>query len=178
MRIAQAGFTETTSIMLGAIGGESVRAGASWHECGSKLRQRPFYRVTASPHLRCRAQAQAAGTKSWQLVILQCLQCHKHVRLIAEPLMVRAAKGEEVERPPCWSVHSHRVLDAGSLIHEKHDQCRCRMQDDAAGWAVSAGLQTVSAALHALDKLIYPCNVQAYRELAKKHPSFRERYVN
>lgn len=28
----------------------------------------------------------------------------KHVRLFVDPLMVRAAKGEEVERPPCWYV--------------------------------------------------------------------------
>ena len=27
---------------------------------------------------------------------------HEHVLLSADPLMVRAAKGEEVERPPCW----------------------------------------------------------------------------
>ena len=163
--------------MLGSIAGESIRASAVWHDCSSKRRQRPF----TTPHLQCRAQAQAAGTNSQRLVFGRSKVPQ------AFPAVCRPFNGESCERRGSRAtsllVSQPHIADlsAGSLITRTISSVSstlCRMMRQAGRYqqVSSANRQCWYACPAKL--FIYLCDVQAYRDLAKRHPSFRERCVS
>ena len=118
------------TVMHGSLAGESIRASAFWHDCSSKRRPGPF----ANPHLRCRAQAQAAGTLPQRLVVerLQVSQACTAAR--------RPSDGESRERRGSRATsllvsQPHiTVLSSGGLITRTESSVSnmlCRMMRQA-----------------------------------------------
>ena len=116
-----------------------------------------------------------------QSVKQRCSENSGDWRCRAEPLLLRAARGEAVERPPCWWVKPGvQCVPVAAATGAMTEQAACRMMRQAGRYQKARTGSIVLAACVVCTFTSMPCPqgvavVQAYRDLADRHPSFRTR---